>query len=390
MQWNVVISFAVVSGIMFIGDFLSNKSKGKIPQMLVVAIIFLVGYWTILPEDIIQVSGISVMNEIVLSFILIHVGTMFDFKSMLKEWRVVVTTLAASAGIILFTLVAGWLIFDKLTALVAMSPMTGGGMAAIIMNTAAQEIGRADLGMLAMLIFIMHGFIGFPLAAHFIKKECMQLVTDFRGGKLQALEEAEVKGDQKVTLIQRIPEKYRTTTFYLAQLALLGAICGEISRVTSINFAIVQIVVGIICTQVGILEANPVNKTDSYGILSMALFANFMASFTLATFDVVANLFVKIIVLMVIATIGLVLFSVPVGKKMGYSKNMSIAIGINCFLGFPFNFAITNEAIKTVADNEEEAVVLNQQMMSKMIIAGIVAVSFVSAILAGIVASVAF
>lgn len=44
MVWSSSFAFAVIVFAMYIGDFVSTKSKGKIPQMLIVAIIFLLGF----------------------------------------------------------------------------------------------------------------------------------------------------------------------------------------------------------------------------------------------------------------------------------------------------------------------------------------------------------
>lgn len=68
---------------------------------------------------------------------------------------------------------------------------------------------------------------------------------------------------------------------------------------------------------------------------------------------------------------------------LGFLLFASIAIGLNCFLGFPFNYIITEEAVAASAENEEERQYLNGVLMPKMIIAGIVAVSIVSTIVAG-------
>lgn len=396
MVWSASFAFAVIAFAMYIGDFVSTKSKGKIPQMLIVAIIFLLGFWTIFPKDILNIGNITPIANIMMSFILIHVGTMFDVKSIKKEWKVVVVTLVAIVGIVLFTIVIGTLFFGKEVGLIAAAPMTGGGMAAMIMDNAAKAANKPELGMLAMMIFIMHGFFGFPLTAFILNKECKRLISDFRSHETTVEEVSNNTEDNleenktKKKLIERIPEKYRTSTFYIAQLAILAVICAWITEKTGINNAIIQVILGIVLGQVGLIENSPLVKTESYGILNMGLLASFMGSFAVATPDLVAKLAFQIIVLMTVATIAIVVFSVPVGKRLGYSSYMSIAIGLNCFLGFPFNYALTNEAIKGVAETELEAKYLNDQIMSKMIIAGIISVSIVSAVLAGIIAGILF
>lgn len=77
-------------------------------------------------------------------------------------------------------------------------------------------------------------------------------------------------------------------------------------------------------------------------------------------------------------------------KKFGYSKYLSLCRGFNFFLGFPFNYALTNETIRSNSNTKEEADYLRELLIPKMIVAGVISVSILSAIIAGIVASYYF
>lgn len=394
-------ALAIVVVTMFIGDIISTCSKGRIPQMLVVAVIFLIGYWTIFPKDILDIAGITTLANIMMSFILIHVGTMFNIKDILNEWKVVVTTLAAVAGIVFVILIFGTLLFGKETAFTAAAPMTGGGMAALIMKDAATTAGLPELGMLAMMIFIMHGFFGFPLTATFLGKESQRLLNVFRQNNHDQSETPAQKTGDTVEntdeynnshrpFYEKVPERFRTPTYYLALLTILGFVCSKITEITGINNAIVQVLVGIVLSYVGLVEPKLMDKTASSGILNLALFASFMSSFAMATWEVLIALLIKIVVLMVLALIAIFISTYFFGKLFGYSPQMAFVIGLNCFLGFPFNFALTTEAIKGATDDPAEVNYLTAYLMPKMIIAGIVSVSLVSAILAGLFAGIAF
>lgn len=396
-------ALAIVVVVMLIGDIISTLSKGRVPQMLVVAIIFLIGFWTIFPKDILETAGIKTLADIMMSFILVHVGTMFNVKDMLREWKVVMTTLAAVAGITLSILVIGTLLFGKATAFTAAAPMTGGGMAALIMQNAATAAGHPTLGMLAMMIFVMHGFFGFPLTAVVLGKESQRLLGDYRKTATTTVTDAtnsEPPAEDETTvatetssrkqIYELVPEKFRTPTYYLGMLAIIGYLCAVITTATGLNNAIVQILIGILLNYFGLIEPRPIDKSESSGILTMALFASFMSSFAMATWSVVASLIVQIVVLMVIALIAIFVATYFFGKIFGYSPYMTFAIGLNCFLGFPFNFALTTEAIKGATNDKAEAEFLTAYMMPKMIIAGVVSVSLVSAILAGVFAGIAF
>ncbi|MBP1042871.1 hypothetical protein I6N95_17785 [Vagococcus sp. BWB3-3] len=389
---NMGSALAIVIVTMLIGDVISNLTKGLVPQMLVVAVIFLVGFWTVFPADILEIAGIKTLSDIMVSFILIHVGTMFNVKDMIREWKVVVITLAAVVGIVAATLAVGTLLFGKTTAFTAAAPMTGGGMAALIIQGAANEAGRPDLGMLAMMIFVLQGFLAFPLTARVLGQESKRLLKDYRQQTVTQTETSEVvdESETKKRIYEYVPERFRSPTYYLAVLAIIGYLCGVLTTATGVNNAIIQILVGIVLSFFGIIEPKPLDKSASTGILNLALFASFMSSFALATWSLMVALLAQIAVLLVVGVIATFVATFFFGKPLGFSRPMTFAIGMNCFLGFPFNFALTTEAVKGATDDPAEADYLTAYLMPKMIIAGVVSISLVSAILAGVFAPIAF
>lgn len=63
---------------------------------------------------------------------------------------------------------------------------------------------------------------------------------------------------------------------------------------------------------------------------------------------------------------------------------MGFAIGLNCFLGFPYNYYLTEEAARTVAKNKEEEQLVTAVILPKMIVGSVTAVTIVSVLVAGI------
>ncbi|SJZ41844.1 hypothetical protein [Anaerorhabdus furcosa] len=389
-MWDISTGFAVIAIIMLVGEIISSKTGGKLPQMFIVATLFLFGYWTFLPKDILTISGLSVVAEICKIFILIHVGSMFNVKSLIKDWRVVVTTLCAIVGILALVLTIGTVIFGKDMAIIAAAPLTGGGMAAMIMNEGAIAIGKSALGVVAFVIFIMQGFVGFPVTAFFLRKEGERLVEEIRNNP-NLIKESSTKseGEQatsKKKIYEYVPTKICTPTYYLTVMGVLGCLGLIIFKLLNgaIDRSIVMIIVGVAASQFGLIPPNPMNKSDSAGILNLALFASFMSGFADTTPASIGQMVIVVFGLLIIATVGILLFSIPVGKKFGYSTWMASAIGLNCFLGFPYNYNLTNEAVDVVAKTEEEKTYLTEQMLPKMIIGSVVAVTLVSCIVAGV------
>ena len=176
----LALPFAVVCMIMFLGDFVSQKSRGKIPSLLIIAVCFLLGYWTVMPRDILDVTHINQIKNITMLLVLLQVGAMFNLKQLKDEWKAVVVTLFAIAGIVVVAGIGGTLLFGKDMAMVGIPPLTGGGMATIIMSDAASAMGLDKLAMTATIIYIMQGFVGFPLTNYFLRKEGIRLVREYR------------------------------------------------------------------------------------------------------------------------------------------------------------------------------------------------------------------
>ena len=67
---------------------------------------------------------------------------------------------------------------------------------------------------------------------------------------------------------------------------------------------------------------------------------------------------------------------------------MALAVGLNCFLGFPYNFILVKECIASLECSEERKETVENHLMPKMILGSVIAVSIVSVLIAGILAPV--
>ena len=87
-----------------------------------------------------------------------------------------------------------------------------------------------------------------------------------------------------------------------------------------------------------------------------------------------------------LATIGIITVSLIMSKMkfIGYNKWLCMAIGLNCFLGFPPNYFVTMESINALSNDEAERQYLNDEMMPKMILGSVITVSIVSVVVAGL------
>lgn len=394
MSWTLVTALTVVFISMYVAEIVTKVTKARVPSLLVVSVIFLAGYWSgLFPKDILDISMVNSLRQIMLLFVLINIGTMFDIQQIKSEWRTVIVILAAVAGIVAIVTPVGGAIFGKDMALAAVPPLTGGGMATIIMSDQAAAMGLPEIAMLATLIFVFQGFFGFPLTSYFLRKEGRKLIEDYRKDKnVSRAKAAEGKASNaaelpaKRTINDLVPNKYKTPAYYLTKLGILATIVYIINLFTGQFFSqtILEIAIGVIGVMCGFLEKEPLKKAQSMGILQLCLTASFMRNFADSTPQQVFGLLIPIVCFLMMATVAIAIASILFGKLVKFSVSMSMAIDLNCFLGFPFNYIICDEAVNAIGETDEEKEYLNGKLMPKMIISGIVAVSMVSTIIAGV------
>jgi hypothetical protein len=74
-----------------------------------------------------------------------------------------------------------------------------------------------------------------------------------------------------------------------------------------------------------------------------------------------------------------------VGKLIGVSAGMAIAIGSTCLYGFPGNYIIVQEVAESMSSNDEEKKAILDHILPPMIVGGYATVTIGSVIFAGII-----
>lgn len=397
---NIITAFCLVLIVLAIGDIVSTKTKAFIPSVFVSAVIFLIGFWTIFPKDLVDLSSLGAPLAILSMYLLItHMGTMLNFKEFVRQWKTVIIAIGGIIGICVFTLTIGRLIFGWETVVVGTPPLTGGIVAAIMMSDAAKAIGAADLAVLAIVMYVMQGFVGYPITAYCLKKEGKRLLKPYRSGDVTFAKTLEtVNGEElaatenenisreKFKIFPPLPEKYQTTYIYLAKLGVVALLANRIAALTNniISEFVICLVLGVIAAELGFLERNILNISESFGLLMTSLMAYIFGELSQATPEMLAKILLPLAGIIVIGVTGMCIFSILLGKILGYSKEMSFAIALTSLYGFPPNYILTDEASKALSETPEERQFLMDQMLPKMLVGGFTTVTLASVIIGGI------
>jgi len=387
-----MFALSILIFILFIGDVIAIRTKAWIPSIFISATLFLIGYWTFFPANIVELSGIHSTVAVMLIYLLItNMGTLLSLQELINQWKTIMIALAGILGIIAALFAIGTLLFGSETIIVAIPPLVGGLVSALIMSEGAAEAGLPSLAVFAIVIYVMQGFAGYPLTAVMLKKEGKRLLQQFRNGEINEKQVVNLDGKsiaKELKLFKWMPEKYNTEFFKFFRLAFVGFLAYQVSvwiaPYVAIHPFVLCLLFGVIATSVGFLEKHPLKKANGFGFAIMGLMLYILDGLKKATPDMMVELIYPLIGCIVIGVAGMYVFSFIMGKVLKVSKEMAFAVSLTALYGFPADYIITNEVINSLTQDEKEREVLNSHMLPPMLVAGFITVTIVSVVLAGV------
>lgn len=365
------------------GEFISYKTKSIISMMFVASTVFLVGFWLGIPRTIIEDSQLVGFGSLMIAFLITHMGTLMSFNDLKKQWKSVLISIAAVVGIGLFLFLVGSPILGREYAIASAPPISGGTVAAIIMGDEAKLKGLEEIAVFVTLLVSVQGFFGYPIASFLLNKEAKSLLNNFNDKKCREIESKEEVKEKK--LIPELPEDLQTNFILLAKLGLVALLGFKLSELTNglIHEYVMCLLVGVAGREIGFLEESIMDKSNSFGIGLLGLMAVILGNLVNATPDMILSIAFPLVMSLVLGVIGIVISSALMGKVLGYSFEMSTAIGISALFGFPGTFILSNEVAKANGETEEEREYILDNILPKMLVAGFMTVTIASVVLAG-------
>lgn len=385
-----IYAFTVIMIAIAIGNMIAVKTKSIVSMLFSVSAIFMIGFSFGLPRSIFADSTLLAFGAMLIPPLLVHLGTSMNIRQLLDQWRVVIVALTAIVGIVVFVVGIGQLIVGPKAAFTAAPPIAGGVIAGIQMGQTAASIGQPELQILASLLVVVQGFVGYPIASYVLKREGQNILTAYRQGTLPPLPSDNGLQSQK-HMIGDIYEELKSDEWYLAKLGFVAALAVLLSQSVKamvgynlLDQNILALIFGVIAHQVGLLEAKPINKANSYGISMAALTVVVISGLSRATVDVLLKLLPIILVTLVLGTIGIIIFASLAGKRLNVSPWLAMGIGISALFGFPGTYIVPIEVSNALSTNHEERQVILERIQPQMLVAGFITVSIASVVLAGI------
>jgi hypothetical protein len=320
-----------------------------------------------------------------------NMGTLLSVQELINQWKTILIALAGILGIITALFAIGTFLFGSETIIVAIPPLVGGLVSALIMSEGAAAAGLPSLAVFAIVIYVMQGFAGYPLTSVMLKKEGNRLLQKFRNGEI---DEKQVEGGNidsdvnELKMFKWMPEKYNTEFFKFFRLAFVGFLAYQVSvwlaPIVTISPFVLCLLFGVIATSVGFLEKHPLKKANGFGFAILGLMLFILDGLKEATPDMMVELIWPLVGCILIGVAGMYVFSLIMSKVLKVSKEMAFAVSLTALYGFPADYIITNEVINSLTQDEKEREVLTSHMLPPMLVAGFITVTIVSVILAGI------
>ena len=400
MAWSGVLAAAVYAAALAIGDAVAAKTKGMVSSVIVLAVIFLGGYWSgLIPKDAVAETTLpSLISTFGMALIVTNLGTMLDISQLLREWRAVLAALAGVVGVGLFCATIGIWLFGRRYALSAAGPLCGGTVATVITENAASAAGQDIYGGFAMLMMALTSLAGMPICAFLIKQEGRRLRK--AGRLVPAAGASDAPAAARKTLIPPLPEAYNTSNMKIAKVAVVAALGGGLASLTKIpgsdpvnyivNPYVAYLIFGVLFCAIGFLDRQSLQKANANGFLMFAVLSMMPKSFAEITPAAFRGMLLPLFGMLLIGFSGILLFSSVVGRLTGLPVGMSIAIATTAFFGYPSTEIVTNEAVKGFDGTPEEKKALHAYILPKMLVGGFVTVTITSVFLASIIAPYIF
>ncbi|MDY4748120.1 MAG: hypothetical protein SO251_04900 [Candidatus Fimisoma sp.] len=394
-MYNFALAFVICAVAYIIGEYVAKITKAWVPSVFVTAAVLLIGYWTIIPQEVVSDSMLIPFGSTIGIYLLItHMGTVISLKQLIQQWRTIVVCLSGLAGMMLLGYFVAPLLIDKTLVIAGLPPLTGGIVAATMMQSAAQEAGLEVAAVFAIAMYCIQGFAGYPITAICLQTEGKRLLKDFRSGNV-VLTEADRRemasvgmtvvaddSDRK-TLIPKIPDKWNSPVLMLGKLGLVGWLATQLGAITGISGAIWALVLGVFFTTIGFLETNLLNRANSYQIIMFALMMYVFDGLKTCTPAMLKSIIIPMIVLIVIGVAGMAAFAFIISKVLKMSFPLAFANGLTALYGFPCDAIITESTCNALGQTEEERQYLMSKMFPSMIVGGFVTVTITSVFIAG-------
>ncbi|MGN0645641.1 MAG: hypothetical protein ACI4J9_01615 [Mogibacterium kristiansenii] len=394
--YNAFLAVVIVCVCYVIGEWVADISKAWIPSVLVTAILFLIGYWTVFPATLNDDTGLaSFASTIGVLMFITHIGTVISLKQLIEQWKTVVVCLVGLVGMVALCWFICPLIMEKTLVIAGLPPLTGGIVAALTMQKAATAAGLKEAAVFAIAMYSVQGLAGYPITALCLHAEGKRLIKEWRSGTLN-LSEAEIAKMKTIGLstigddsdikkpIPPIPAKFNTPVLIIGKVALsvwISSLVGQL--IPQIPTIVWCLIISVILTRLGFLDTSSLSRANTYTIFMFAAMLSVFSGLKDCTPHMLKTLIGPMLIMIIIGVVGMAIAAFVIAKIFKMSFPLALANGLTALYGFPCDAIITESTCNSLTEDPDERGYLMSKMFPSMVVGGFVTVTITSVIFAG-------
>ncbi len=373
-DFDLIQSGLVIAALFVAGERVSLHLKAAIPGFLAAGLLFLILFWSgVLPGDLVERSGLMDLMSLGIMFIILGMGSTTNFRELAASWRVVLLAAAAYFfELAMVFLVIGGLFGRNL----AVAAMPGGSPVSFMVQERARSLGYDDCIVLSVLLLSMQGLVGCPIVSLLVRKEARRLLDEGlpeRAGAPAPEERAAVPAESS----------------YLAFFKLyVGAwAASRISALTGLSPYVLCLLLGVLLRELGFFRRDQLLFSRGSGFFFFMLMSVVLKGFSSTSPQMLLHMLGPLLCVLALDILSLTLCSLLVGRLLGFSKWMSVALGFNIMIGFPPNMIIAQDVIRCHTDDPAAQGRLMEQIGNRMVIAGFTSTTFLANFMSALLVS---
>ena len=385
-----IFAATIILAFIALGELMSLWSKARIPALLIAMLgTFIAVQLKIIPNTIIDDSFFPQIYAILVAPLLFHMGSLIPLKTMLAQWRSVVISIAGmivAVGVI--AAVVGP-IFGFQYVVAGSGPLAG-GIVSTGLTTDGLKAANVDSAIVVLpaLVLMLQSLPSMPLTNLLLRKFAITLRDsgdlEELARKQKKVEKENGSGKKLITLPDMLVDN---ELFVLFLILVGGSLATLLAMPTHIPSSIIALVLGVASTAIGLTPERSMEKSSSFGIAMASVVAIVMAPLVAASLSDVLAALLPVAVILAVGAVGIMIGGAIATKLLKWKTTLGMSVALTAMYGFPADYLLTNEVVRSVGRTDEEREALSEAMLPPMLVGGFTSVSAGSVVIASVLVS---
>lgn len=387
---TAIFAATIILAFIALGELISLWSKARIPALLIAMLgTFIAVQLKIIPNTIIDDSFFPQIYAILVAPLLFHMGSLIPLKTMLAQWRSVVISIAGMIVAVGVIAVVVGPIFGFQYVVAGAGPLAG-GIVSTGLTTDGLKAANVDSAIVVLpaLVLMLQSLPSMPLTNLLLRKFAITLRDS---GDLEELARKQKKvekenggGKKLITLPDMLVDN---ELFVLFLILVGGSLATLLAMPTHIPSSIIALVLGVASTAIGLTPERSMEKSSSFGIAMASVVAIVMAPLVAASLSDVLAALLPVAVILAVGAVGIMIGGAIATKLLKWKTTLGMSVALTAMYGFPADYLLTNEVVRSVGRTDEEREALSEAMLPPMLVGGFTSVSAGSVVIASVLVS---